>query len=489
MKNRFLKTLGLGFTLLLGATASAQCLNVNSDFETFTDPIANNNAWINNHLTNWNVSHGTPTPFSSPTTNMWMWSYAGADSIRGEGLYTDFNFVSGNTYEVCYDLWRDGTSNDTSEFHVEIVNGLVPSPGTWASIPTPPSSQALTTQPWVNTGVWVTITETFTAGANYSQLWLYPRLDGLPNWQAACRIDNVCIKDVVTDPCDFEPNFTVTYDDECNVHFAHTTAVPSGLTILDISWDFGDGTTGNGMSIDHFYTSGGLYQVCMTVWMINAAGECCKKTICQWIDGPHCDPCDWLSKAGIVVTGSNPYDFTISGLPAGLFSQLGFHWDFGDGTTGTGYPISHSYATTGSKKVCVTIYYYNPETQECCNITVCYDLIVRTIVKGRGQHGSTLEEGVNYEKGNFNKLVENFNKIILAPNPSNGSFEIRLKDGSSIETVHVYDQAGKLVHSTDNGSAVNLLQMDLKQLEKGMYFITVNQDNALTRTVEKVIIE
>ena len=490
MKRKIMKLAGLSFALLFSASASAQCLNTNGDMETQTAPLVNSNAWINDHLTNWNVSHGSPNP--SASTDIWMWSYPwGGAPTKGEGVYTTYNFVAGQTYELCYDVWRDATSNPVSEFHVEITNGLSPSGGGAYTIPSP-TSQALTTQPWTGTGTWVTIVETFTAAANYSQLWFYPRLDAAPTpWQAACRVDNVCIKLATTDPCDFKPRFEATYDEECSVRFSNITSVPVGLTILETTWDFGDGTSGSGMNIDHFYTAGGVYEVCMTIWMINEDGECYQETICMEVDGPECDPCDWLERAEIIVTGTNPFTFTIGGLPGGMYSILGYHWNFGDGTFGTGQTVDHTYIKAGGKEVCVTIYYYDPERRACCSATVCIEVEAKDIKfeEGRGRTDTELKSGVNYEEGIYATDLENFNKIIVLPNPSNGDFEIRLEDGSEIETVHVYDQAGKLVYSTDNPSTNNLLRMNLKQLEKGMYMIIVNEENTLTRTFDKVIIE
>lgn len=492
MKNTILKSLGLSFALLLGASASAQCLNVNGNMETFTAPIANTNVWINSNLTNWNVSHGTPSPGTVPSTNIWMWSYQNISGTLGEGIYTGFNFVAGETYELCYDVWRDGTSNPASEVHVEITNGLSPSAGGSFAIPNP-VSQPLATQPWVGTGSWVTIVETFTAAANYSQLWFYPRLDAAPTpWQAACRIDNVCVKEVVTDPCDFEPRFETSYKEKCNVHFENITGIPAGFTILETYWDFGDGTTGTGMNVDHFYTTGGVYEVCMTVWMINEDGECCKKTVCERIDAPDCDPCELIGGAKIVATGSNPFTFTVTGLPAGLYSVLGYHWNFGDGTFGTGQTVGHTFATGGVKTICVTIYYYDAERKECCSVRVCIEVEARwleLVEDGRGKIDSPLKEGVNYEDGEIAQELENFNKIVISPNPNNGEFELRLKDGGSIETIHVYDQAGKLVYSTENTSTTNISRMNLNNLEKGMYLVTVNQANELKRSFEKVVIK
>ncbi|MFT5822712.1 MAG: hypothetical protein ACI8ZM_003969 [Crocinitomix sp.] len=499
MKTKIMSLFAVIMLLAFSGEVNAQCtdcLNVNGDFATYTGPIppgSDKNNWINSNLDNWSVSNGTPT--FSPT-QMWMWSYYG----RGEGVYTDFNFIAGETYTVCYRLFRSFDASTSSVFRVTATNGLTPHASggpLGTTIPTPPGpSMSLNTQDWLGTGVgvWETITETFVAGANYSQLWFYPYLAGAPSPnQAAVTIDDICIIHIV-DPCDFEPRFVATYEEPCNVHFDNVTTVPAGLTVIGVTWDFGDGTTGSGASVDHFYSAGGAYYVCMTVWMVNDEGDCCQKKYCEWVDAPECDPCDWIREARILVTGTNPFTFTVGGLPSGMYSVLGYHWDFGDGTDGTGQTVTHTYATGGGKTVCVTIFYYDPETKECCSAVICTEVEADWVelgdgVEGRGHIDAPLEDDLNYQEGELTTNLENINKIIVSPNPSNGEFEIRFKEGGAIETVNVYDQTGKLVYSIDNTSTNNLLRMNLTELEKGMYMIIVNEANELTRSFDKIVIQ
>lgn len=486
MRKRIIKSFCLLVVLAFTSSLQAQCLNINGDMESYTSSPVSGNAWINNDLTNWSVSHGTPTIITSPDMEMWMWSYYG----DGEGVYTNYSFTSGQTYQLSYDLWRDGTSNPSSLFRVELTNGLTP--GTGSSFNPPPvPSQPLTTQPWVGTGSWVTITETFVAGA-YNQIWFYPDLAGAPTpWQAACRIDNICITEVSTNPCEFEPRFDVFYDEECNVRFENTTSIPSGLTILETYWDFGDGTTGTGSTIDHFFEMGGVYNVCMTVWVINEDGECCKREFCMEIDAPHCEPCEWIRNAVIEIDGTNPFTFSVNGLPSGMYSILGYHWDFGDGTTGTGNPVNHTYASGGGYVVCLTIYYYNPETRECCNFRVCID-VEASDGGGGADDGDVrspiIEEGVNYEESNIG-LQPSMDNMVIAPNPNDGTFEIYTKDGEIINTITIYDPAGKVVYSNDSSQELARVSFALESMEPGMYIIVINENNDLNRQFSKLIIE
>ncbi|WP_070138611.1 PKD domain-containing protein [Crocinitomix algicola] len=483
MKLNF-KNLLLLTSIGISSIAGAQCLNVNGDMESYTSSPVSGNAWINNHLTNWAVSHGTPSIQTSPDMEMWMWSYYG----DGEGVYTNYTFTPGQSYQLTYDLWRDGTSNPNSLFRVALATGLTPSGGGTFTPPSP-TTQPLTTQPWTGTGSWVTVTETFVAGAGFDQVWFYPDLTGAPTpWQAACRIDNVCITELAVDPCGFEPRFEVIYDDECNIRFINTSYIPSGLTILDTQWDFGDGTTGSGSTVDHFYVNGGTYKVCMTVWVINEDGECCKLRFCMDIDAAGCDPCEWMHYLKIEHTGTNPITFNAANLPAGMYDILGYHWSFGDGTYGTGNPVEHTYSSGGGYTVCLTVYYYDPEKERCCSFETCIEVEASDPKKSMAPNPIILEEGVNYEEAPQPGLV-NYDEVVVAPNPSNGKFEIYTKDQSVINNVVIYDLTGKVIYESNELNDNSRTQISLKNIESGTYFIVINQNDAVNRKYQQLIIK
>ncbi len=283
------------------------CENINGDFEDFTGTWNGTNAWINNNLTNWFVSHGTPTfsnnPLLTSPPGMWMWSYNGA----GEGVYTNYNFVAGNSYSLCYDLYKFPDSNPTSTFQVALSNTLTPSTGGTA-IPPTAGTQSVSNQTWATNGVWETITETFTANTAYSQAWFYPFLAGAPNPnQAAVLIDNICIVDngPVDECCtDFEV-FCDRVDTGFSIAFNNPTNCTVGVSPLALNecdrvrWFWGDGTASNGTwntSATHSYPAPGTYVICMIVQEIGSNGEVCwEKEFCRQVQvnclpWKYCDP-------------------------------------------------------------------------------------------------------------------------------------------------------------------------------------------------------
>jgi PKD repeat protein len=140
-----------------------------------------------------------------------------------------------------------------------------------------------------------------------------------------------------------------------------STGGPTGYV-----WDFGDGTAlGSGVQAQHPYAKAGSYKVSLSV---TGPGNC-----------PPAPFCENTSSQTVVVTDGQPplvASFTTS---ATCVTELGFEqcnartgdavqltdtstgnittrsWSFGDGQTGSGTAVSHTFATPGTYTVTLTI--------------------------------------------------------------------------------------------------------------------------------------
>lgn len=115
----------------------------------------------------------------------------------------------------------------------------------------------------------------------------------------------------------------------------------TGPPVLSYLWDFGDGNTSTATSPSHTYLTNGTYVV--TLITFSSAG-------CQ----------DTLRSNPIVIGGINtsftgpteacvndPVSFTVTSTPIPNISN----WTFGDGGTGVGSPVTHSYTAPGVYQV------------------------------------------------------------------------------------------------------------------------------------------
>lgn len=102
------------------------------------------------------------------------------------------------------------------------------------------------------------------------------------------------------------------------------------------TWDFGDGSSGSGMTDGHIYANPGIYTV--TLIAANPCGD---------LDSVSFDIIVCGTPAAASTTLSNGLTVTMDGnLSTGLGLQ--YDWDNGDGTFGAGAMNVHTYATAGT---------------------------------------------------------------------------------------------------------------------------------------------
>jgi hypothetical protein len=77
------------------------------------------------------------------------------------------------------------------------------------------------------------------------------------------------------------------------------------------------------------------------------------------------------------------------------------------------------------------------------------------------------------------------NQIEIYPNPSNGIFNLNLKNIEA-NTIEIYDVSGKLIEKMDVKSISQLTQIDLSNASNGIYFVKISTEN---NTITKRIIK
>jgi len=438
------------------AQSQSQCFGsneaVNGDFQTYTGAVTQGNNWINNNVDNWTVSHGTPS--ANGALSMWMWSYSGS----GEGVFMDHNFVANQTYRLTYTINRSTDANPSSTFLVDLTNGLTGSNST--ALPTPTSQFQVSNQAWTNTGVTTTITEVFTvpAGQNFSQIWFRPYLAGQPNPnQAAVVLDNITIEQQIECPCEVNAAFEYQLGN-CNFEFfnASSTGAVSSNQILGYLWDFGDGSTSTEENPTHNFTTPGIYNVCLTTWA-GSGSDCCTDVMCQKIVvKDKCSPCDFIeanAQASVSITpGTGDCLFTALGVDNDFPGATGYYWDFGDGNYGSGKEVEHTYASAGGYVACLTVFYQDPKSGECCSYEVC------------------IEVSTEFEKSEATKI--DLGAINIFPNPSTGVFNVKVKK-DQVESVEVYTLGGQMVNDLEIETGRKATTINASNCSKGMYMVMI----------------
>lgn len=125
---------------------------------------------------------------------------------------------------------------------------------------------------------------------------------------------------------------------------------PDG-TIAAYNWDFGDGTTGAGVSGSHDYTAAGERTVTLTVVDDKGGTATTTRTV-----SPTEAPANGAPTASFTVDCTAltcAFNASASTDPDGVIA--GYAWDFGNGTTGSGVSGSQTYGAAGDYTVTLTV--------------------------------------------------------------------------------------------------------------------------------------
>jgi len=97
-------------------------------------------------------------------------------------------------------------------------------------------------------------------------------------------MDMICKQVSVGMPTGCANSFTYSQDDSLTMTFIGNAFPfgPNQYSVLSFDWDFGDGTTGNGMITSHtFPSANSTYTVCLTTTYADSTGGSCTATSCK----------------------------------------------------------------------------------------------------------------------------------------------------------------------------------------------------------------
>jgi PKD repeat protein len=115
-------------------------------------------------------------------------------------------------------------------------------------------------------------------------------------------------------------------------------------------WSFGDSTYSSEHYLVHTFPGPGTYSVCLT---ITDGGEC-SSTYCELVvTGGSSTGCE--NYFFYYLNNNDPYSLTFEGyLLNNQYAQY-YWWDFGDGTTGEGQTVTHTYTPQGISMYMVSL--------------------------------------------------------------------------------------------------------------------------------------
>ena len=232
-------------------------------------------------------------------------------------------------------------------------------------------------------------------------------------------------------------NFTTVCQGTPTQFNSTSTTNPSGQQIESYQWNFGDGQTGSGQNVSHTYAQAGTYQVTLTVSTGN--GHCTDqitKTVSVY--GQPTSNFTYTS-----VCKGNPTQFTSTASAPNGQQITSYQWNFGDGQTGSGQTVSHTYAQAGDYQVTHTVGIGGGNCDD--QITQTVPVYATPVPSATAQPGTVIYGGVATltanagATGSFNFHWEPANKVV---NPNNQTTQTVMLYETTTFTVTVTNPQG-----------------------------------------------
>lgn len=136
-----------------------------------------------------------------------------------------------------------------------------------------------------------------------------------------------------------------------NVEFNASNSFSLGMSIDSYSWDFDDGSTASGRVVTHSFSDDGSYDVELEIRSPNGNTSTETKSIRVENEVPNARFTP--SKFRVNVSESVEFDASSSNDPDG--NLAGYSWSLGDGSSRSGQTVTHSYGSTGTYTVELTV--------------------------------------------------------------------------------------------------------------------------------------
>jgi len=140
------------------------------------------------------------------------------------------------------------------------------------------------------------------------------------------------------------------------VSFNASNSSDSDGTIISYTWDFKDGSTGSGQTINHTFSSAGSYNVGLTITDNEGATDSTTKAIT--VTAPvisNQSPIASFTASPTSGVAPLTVSFNASGSSDSDGTIISYTWDFKDGSTGSGQITSHTFSSAGSYSVKLTV--------------------------------------------------------------------------------------------------------------------------------------
>src|SRR2546425_534061 len=309
----------------------------------------------------------TFTAFASGGTAPYTYSWIFGDGSTTTGTTATHSYSSAGTFNVVLTVKDSGSPQQTASSQQSVtVSNPAPSPLTSSFTYSPSSPNVGQTvsftasasggrQPYSyswsfgdgSTGTGGTVTHVYSSAGTFTVI-LTVTDSGSPQ-QGSNSQQSLT---VVSPPPALSASFSHSpTSPQAGQTITFTGSASGGASPYTYSWNFGDSSTGSGISATHTYQAAGDYSVVLSVR--DAGGQTTSTTQTVTVTSPPSAlTTSFTYRLSSPQTGQQ---ITFTASASSGTSPYTFSWSFGDGSTGTGSSVTHTYSSAGSYTVALTV--------------------------------------------------------------------------------------------------------------------------------------
>jgi PKD repeat protein len=210
------------------------------------------------------------------------------------------------------------------------------------------------------------IAHTFTSVGTYNVCLRVSRFTQPGTPPCVSEICRMITINQVPNPCPSTPrfNYNASATNGLVVVFNNITSQNAQMTT---QWTFGDSTSGTGNTVSHQYQQSGNYWVCMRTTVGNCVYDTCMFVT---VTATQPQPCNFNANFTSSVSPSQPNLYQFVNTSGASSANASITWNFGDGTSATGYSASHQYQQSGVYNVCIRVVVNNTCIRDTCKTIV-----------------------------------------------------------------------------------------------------------------------
>ena len=281
------------------------------------------------------------------------WAWVFGDGQTGSGASVQHTFAAAGDYQVQLTVTDDDAASDAAGQLVTVAEANVAPVASFTVLcvelvcdfesTSTDSDGSVVDWAWVfgdgQTGSGASVQHTFAAAGDY-QVQLTVTDDDAAS-DAAGQLVTVAEANVAP-----VASFTVLCVElVCDFE---STSTDSDGSVVDWAWVFGDGQTGSGASVQHTFAAAGDYQVQLTVTDDDAASDAAG----QLVTVAEANVAPVASFTVLCVELVCDFESTSTDSDG---SVVDWAWVFGDGQTGSGASVQHTFAAAGDYQVQLTV--------------------------------------------------------------------------------------------------------------------------------------